>query len=162
MPKVHKHVAYHEAGHAVARVYVGAQPTAVETRADGGGTSYGTSQQWESSRKGQYAAWDLVLYSLAGPRAEARISRTAYVVIVLTSGREDYESAKPVIRWLIQHGFADGEKAAWHRAEEEVRQFMRTHWPHICRVADALMSRGRLEGPEVVQIVGQRLPVCPH
>jgi ATP-dependent Zn protease len=72
--KRQKQVAYHEAAHAVARVYVGAPCAPVEINGNAGMT-HGTGEQWRSSSAGQYAAWDHALVTLAGPFAEGRISK---------------------------------------------------------------------------------------
>jgi hypothetical protein len=58
--------AFHEAAHAVARLYVGAQATDVEIRNDGSGLTHGTGELWAAGHD-QYASWNLLLYALAGP-----------------------------------------------------------------------------------------------
>jgi hypothetical protein len=144
-----KAAAFHEAAHAVARLHVGERATGVLIGNDGSGLSLGTGQQWAAGH-GQYSAWNLVLYCLAGPYAEARVSRRARALVMLTGGGEkDYRVAQNPVRWLVTRGYADTESAAWERGERETLAFLGERWAAIARVADALLQSGRLSASEV-------------
>lgn len=147
--KQHKATAFHEAGHAVARLYVGAEPTGAII--DGPkGFSFGTNLSWESAHSGQYAIWDRLICDLAGTHAEARASKRAIAWVALNSGLEDYRSATPRISQLVANGFANSESAAWRRAEEETREYIKDCWGAIGHVATALLAKGHLSADEVV------------
>jgi hypothetical protein len=145
--------AFHEAAHAVARLYVGARATDVEIRNDGSGLSHGTGELWEAGY-GQYALWNFLLYALAGPYAEARVSHRDRVLVMFTRGAEDYRATQEPIAWLVARGYAATERAAWRHAESETLVFLRERWPAITRVAAALLKSGRLSALEVHELAG--------
>ena len=145
--------AFHEAAHAVARLYVGARATDVEIRNDGSGLSHGTGELWAAGH-GQYASWNLLLYTLAGPYAEARVSHRDRVLVMFTRGADDYRAAQESIAWLVARGYVATERAAWGRAESETLMLLRDRWPAITRVAAALLSSGRLSALEVHELAG--------
>jgi len=70
----------------------------------------------------------------------------------LLGGGGDYEQCKGIIAWLVGHGFAEDENAAWRRGEEEARNFLRLHWRSVTAVAEALTAAGQLSAGEVSAI----------
>lgn len=153
---ISKAVAYHEAGHVVARHWVGSPLTAVEAFPDGTGMSHGTGQAWESLGYGQYAVWDQILMTLAGPWAEARATKKARYLVLLFSGAHDSAHAERYIQQLMQLGYASSSRAAWERAEAEVTNFLKQCWAHIGRVAQELQVRQRLGATDLRAL----LPDC--
>jgi hypothetical protein len=147
-----KQAAFHEAGHAVARIYVGAAPTATEINVLGGGLSHGTGLIWNTPGGGQYAIWDFLIVLLAGPFAEARMRRQSKTWMLLSAGRDDYAEAQRQIMWLIKHRFTESTVTGWARAEEETRIFLRSSWPEITKVAALLLEAGRIEAAQLVEI----------
>ncbi|WP_342129938.1 hypothetical protein [Hydrogenophaga sp. OTU3427] len=143
-----RHAAFHEAGHAVARLHVGAPSTPVEIDVSGAGLSHGTGESWKCRSDGQYAQWDLLTVLLAGPVAEARVRRRSLTAILFTSGQGDFLQINDVLAGLIENGFAS-EKSGWERVESEVREIVRSEWAAIEAVALALLEKGVLTGAEV-------------
>src|SRR5690348_13013084 len=115
MRKRQKQVAYHEAGHAVARIHVGAEPTAIEIEGTEG-LCEGTGKPWVSAHHGQYSVWNHLIVLLAGVDAEARVSKRCRVDLFLGAGAYDYQVARPAIDWLVANNYADSSDAAWRRA----------------------------------------------
>lgn len=148
-----RRAAFHEAGHAVARVHVGSASTPVEVRPDGTGESHGTGEHWACRSQGQYAAWDFLLMLLAGGYSEARYTRRSANEIFFGPASGDFERAQLPINWLVERGFSEDPDAAWRRAEADTRAFLRKHWDAVERVAEALLQRGRLEAEEVAALV---------
>ena len=157
-----RRAAYHEAAHAVARIHVGASPAGCEIRADGTGDTHGTGEPWRSASEGQYAAWEMLTYKLAGGYAEARVAKASAAFIFMTASKEDMESAQEVLIWLVKRRFAVDTDAAWLRAENETRRFLRERWADIERVAIALIDQGRLEPTDVVGLVQTKLIPAPQ
>ena len=149
MMKFQKGAAYHEAGHAVARLWVGGEPMPVEVRRDGTGLSHGSGQVWRTAGEGQYALWDRVLLCLAGPWAEARAVKRSGFATLMTYGADDWREAQRYIGQIVQGRGASSERDAWVRAERETRQFVGEAWPDIERVAEALRREGRLDAEGV-------------
>lgn len=145
-----KAVAYHEAGHAVARIHVGAGATAVEIRPDGSGFCHGTGQPMLIvDGASQEAAYNVILIFAAGPHAEARASRKSAAVTMLTSGSDDWKQIEPQIDWLIARRFAQDSGRAQSRMRQHLRQFFKQRWPAIERVAAALLQKRFLSADEV-------------
>lgn len=137
---VKAHAAYHEAGHAVARIYVGSAATDVEIYSDGTGISHGTG---ESALSPVY----LVVY-LAGPFAEARVARLPRIAVLFSGGGKDDWAA------LRQHPLYTGVFA--RIAEKETNRFLRRAWSDIDRVARALIDVDKLPASEVARLVGEK------
>ena len=147
-----KVVAFHEAGHAVARAAVGWPLTKTEIHGRSG-RSHAPDAAWSPRAGGQYAVWDAILIALAGPFAESRVSKRAQPYILLTSGSMDWQHAKHWISLLVSHRYAECSNAAWMRAEQETREFLRNHWAKIERVAAALLAQGVLEPAELAALL---------
>jgi hypothetical protein len=107
---------------------------------------------WKSNGPGQHAAWEYLLVVLAGGYCEARLAKKSAAIVFLMTARDDYEAAQAPLQWLVEHGYAVDEKAAWQRAEAEVRDFLKVKWPQIERVANELLLRLRLSAEEVVAL----------
>lgn len=145
--------AYHEAGHAVARLEVGAVPTDTWIAEDGRGMSLGTGASWVSASSGARAAWDLLLVLLAGPRAESMYRRCSRALVMQSSGAQDFAEAKPIVARLVARGWAEDERAAWRRVDLETGEFLRHRWPAVSALAAALAWAGRVPARDLVRLV---------
>lgn len=95
-----KAAACHEAGHAVARVYVGVRATDTRVFENGSGYSDGTLESWRSTNPGVGAIWDLLLVSMAGIHAEARATMRSLVRLQYSHGLKNYALATCLVMWL--------------------------------------------------------------
>jgi hypothetical protein len=145
--------AFHEAGHAVARLHVGAAPTDTWIAQDGRGMSEGTGALWTSASSGHHAAWDLLLVLLAGPRAEAMHSRRSRALVMRSSGAQDFAEARPIVIDLVERGYAEDERAAWRRADRDTGDFLRDRWTAVTALAAALAWAGRVPADDLVRLV---------
>src|SRR5687767_4636989 len=135
-------VAYHEAGHAVARVAVGEPATLTELRPNGGGASH--------NLPGDMEAWHVIFIALAGPAAQMHAEvlasglSPADVIAgdVPPGGHADYEKAVAAARTVGNETDAAHIFAEIHGF---VREFVSEYWPQIEKVARALMEVGRVE-----------------
>ena len=134
--------AYHEAGHAVARVYVGALATDTRVFHDGSGYSDGTLESWQSTNPGIGALWDLVLVSMAGVHAEARATKRCLDTLQCSHGLKDYAVATCLVMWLARRYGKRPAKSIWSQANKERRVFLRNCWPTIDAVAIRLRTSG--------------------
>ncbi|WP_448172290.1 hypothetical protein [Rhizobacter fulvus] len=145
--------AIHEAAHAVARVYVGAEIGSATVTTDGGGFVRGTGEPWKCRWSGQHAGWAYLLVLFAGGYAEARVSKRAAATVFLTNAKDDAQEAQQSLEMLVAQAFASDQNAAWLRAEADTREFLKGHWPAIERVADALQADGHVSASELVNLV---------
>jgi hypothetical protein len=141
--------AFHEAAHAVARLFIGAPLTSVEINDRGGGFAHGKLGRRWIARRWPLRGWDLVLCAMAGPCAEARVSHRSVVQVVLRAGLDDLEQTKLPVMWLVAHGYARDPDTAWTAGCRRTRWFLSQRWAAIERVAEALLRRGRLSGRQV-------------
>jgi len=145
--------AYHEAGHAVARLHVGAIATTVEIGTMGGGSTHGTPNRWPSRAPRRMWTWLLVLF--AGSYAQAFATRRSVHRVLITSGRLDLREAKPAIDWLVKRGHASSSLEALARVHIDACWFIALRWPAIERVAGELLRTGRLTGRRVKVLARQ-------
>jgi hypothetical protein len=148
--RIPKGVAYHEAGHAVAALVVCMEVNYVEARPDGSGvTGFGDAfcddqRLWHRR---------LLIVTLAGPYAQARVSRISYGTAMLKADiTGDEYKAQESADWLASHGFAGDDTAARRSAAVYTKFIVRSRWPAITRVAEALRLNGQLEADEVVRL----------
>jgi hypothetical protein len=134
--------AYHEAGHAVARVYVGALATDSRVFHDGSGYSDGALESWQSTNPGIGTIWDLVLVSMAGVHAEARATKRCLDTLQYSHGLKDYAVATCLVMWLARRYGKRSVKAIWTQANKERRVFLRNCWPTIHTMAIRLRKSG--------------------
>ena len=134
--------AYHEAGHAIARVYVGALATDSKVFHDGSGYSDGTLESWQSTNPGIGAIWDLVLVSMAGLHAEARATKRSMETLQYSHGLKDYAVATCLVMWLARRYGKRTGKTIWAQANKERRVFLRNCWPTIDTMAIRLRKSG--------------------
>jgi hypothetical protein len=139
--------AFHEAGHAAVRLAIGKPAMAVEIRAGGTGLTHGSGETLGLSTQGE--VWDEVAYCLAGPFAEARVSKRSRIWVMLRRGLEDNVRAKLAIAWLVKHRYATNEHMAWERAYQTTDHYLLEHWALIDRIANALLKGGRVEAQEL-------------
>lgn len=144
--------AFHEAGHAVARIYVGAEPTDTEIDITGAGISHGTETLWTTPGQGQYALWDLLIVLLAGSFAEARFSNEDPLNVLPRSGKRDLREANRLLKQLAGNRFAVSIQAGRSRAHEETNIFLSYSWPDIEKVAAVLLKRGQISAKRLVKI----------
>ena len=142
-------VAYHEAGHAIARVYVGALATDSRVFHDGSGYSDGTLESWQSTNLGIGAIWDLVLVSMAGLHAEARATKRSFDTLQYSHGLKDYVVATCLVIWLSRRYGKRAENTIWAQANKERRVFLRNCWPTIDTMAIRLRKSGFLSRREL-------------
>jgi hypothetical protein len=143
--------AYHEAGHAIARVYVGALATDSRVFHDGSGYSDGSLEWWQSTNPGIGAMWDLVLVSMAGLHAEARATKRSFDTLQYSHGLKDTMQSPRVwlCGWLA--GTGNGRKKPFGRKRtRSAESFLRNCWPTIDIMAIRLrksgfVSRGELQ-----------------
>lgn len=90
-----------------------------------------------------------LLHCYAGPVAEARHSRTALVVVLLTSaGTGDSQQADELLALLP----ADERKAVSTRALARAQQLVSRYWHAISALADLLQEKGDVDGDEIVSL----------
>jgi len=135
--------AFHEAGHAVARLHVGASATAV--RIVPYGFTHG-SRRWPGRGERRILNWCLVLF--AGSYAQAFASRRSLERTVLHSGKLDLQEA-PAIAWLVRRGYARTRMEALMRVHLETLMFLALRWDAIERVSAGLIKDGRLTARQV-------------
>lgn len=140
--------AFHEAGHAVARIHVGFSATLTEVYADGSGMSH--AQDGGICNGGsQYPVWNMLVVLLAGPWAEARYRKKGSLWVLSTTGKVDWRDAVRLMDWLTEHGFAADRNEAFERAEAETREMLKSRWNAIGRVAAALLQHRKLTADQV-------------
>lgn len=142
--------AYHEAGHAVARIFVGASATTVEIGAAGGGFTHGILNRWPGRGADQMWTWLLVLF--AGSYAEALASGRTVDNVLVDSGRLDLKEAAPAIRWLVKHGHTKDRMDTLIKLNFITSCFLALRWGAIERVASELMRSGRLSGRQLKRL----------
>ena len=135
-------VAYHEAGHAVARVYLGARVTDTKVFKDGTGFSDGAVAEWRSANAGAGQSWDLLLMLMAGVHAEARATKRSLKVLRLSKGLQDFAIATVLVDMMARHSKKLSAKAIWRQADRERAYFLRHCWHTIERVGAQLMRTG--------------------
>jgi ATP-dependent Zn protease len=156
--------AYHEAGHAVAALMLGLPLEEVSITMDGehglvGGTHcrprlahLDPDTHWgrvSPEDAGQLRA--AIMVSCAGPLAEARCTGR----FTWRCGEGDRETAMEYARYMRHDPAAfQAYLDAIFRQTAELINATRT-WPLVEAVAQALLERGRLDGPEARQIVAQ-------
>jgi hypothetical protein len=143
-------VAFHEAGHAVARIALGEPATLTELRSNGGGASLMVAGLMDVRK--------YIFIALAGPYAQSRAANQSIAEVVAGGGVQgDFEKA---------HGAA--MRASRDEAEakelfvalrDAVEEFVGEYWPQITNVAHALMETGRVEPDKLLGIVGPFEPV---
>lgn len=131
--------AYHEAGHAVARIYVGARATDTRVFENGSGYSDGTLESWNSTNAGFGTLWDFLLVCMAGAHAEARVTKRSLKKLRFSHGLKDYAMASCLVVMLARRG-RRREKAIWRQADRERRHFLRYCWPTIDAMASPRSS----------------------
>jgi len=153
--------AFHEAGHAVATVFVGAAATDTHVFRDGSGIQLSSWHAWHTGTSGQAAIWELLLVFMAGPHAEARASKRGLGRVRMSTGVKDYASADVLIEIMVERGYATSKRAGWRRADAERAAFLRRHWPIIEMVAVRLAERGIVRAAELTRIYQARGRVAP-
>jgi hypothetical protein len=168
-----RHIALHEAGHAVAAVVLGLSLRKVELkrRVIPQGISVGFTDSpvevMDVAGKGEEAAMPRMIQIMAGPVAEMRenedvvatgafqhdmdfLRRVAAVATLEATQRADGRMEIPPDVLQRNKSRLDQTCAsALHRADELVAH----HWQAILAVRDALLGKGELSGHEVAAIV---------
>lgn len=159
--RILRSTAFHEAGHAVAKLYAGYSPPLVSIDADGKtGFCAPSPAVYAKVRAGQYLVWDVLVILLAGVTAESKISRRSFHSYFEDDfndgGRNDFEDMQKPLSWLVSNGYSDSRADAMNRAREETNAFVRQQWACIERVAVELISSGRIEPENLLSISGYR------
>jgi hypothetical protein len=106
--------------------------------------------------------WNELIVLLAGPLAEYRVQRKSSVgslrfyKFCMAGGYDphgDASQAKKLFDWLVEHRFSPSIDAAWDRAEGQTKDLFRTQWKAIHTVAQLLIEKRRLDGPELLGAV---------
>lgn len=147
--------AFHEAGHVVACLYVGAGSRTVWINETGGGYTHGTRHAWPWKKDQRMWTWLLVLF--AGSYAQALACGRRVDRVMLTSGKLDLREAKPAVDWLVKRGYVETSLEALAAAHLATCIFLTVRWPAIERVAHALLESGRLTGRQVRSLAESRL-----
>jgi ATP-dependent Zn protease len=143
-------IAYHEAGHAVVAHRLGVEVEHVTIVPDH--TSRGhfvhadlfCARGLGSDRANLERA--IAIY-LAGPLAQARLLRR---LDRRRGGRQDYDCASGLARYLAG---AAGEREFLRYQERRTHALVEHYWNEIELVAQALIKRDQLSGPEVKDII---------
>jgi hypothetical protein len=133
-------VAYHESGHAVARLVHGAPFLSVEIGEDGEGAV-------DVGRHREYDRLRAAVRCLAGPLAEARFTGQRLAEVFEEGGRLDLAMARDAL---------GGTGVDMEDAIEATVALMHEHWPAVRRLADVLAERGALSYGEAQEIWGGR------
>ena len=141
--------AYHEAGHAVARIYVGAPATDTVVFENGTGYSDGHRGAWRSTNPGIGGMWDFILVSMAGAYSEARATKRSIEKIRLSHGLKDYATAACLVIILAKRSGGVTERAIWRQIEKERTQFLRYCWKTIEVIAVRLSRTGFVSRKEL-------------
>jgi hypothetical protein len=142
-------VAYHEAGHAIAQIYVGAPATLTRIFMNGTGYSDSNLDSWESSNSGIGTVWDLLLVYMAGAHAEATATKRSLESVRLSAGLKDYVSASVLIIILSHKAAGLTEEAIWRQADKERLFFLHRCWPTIAKMAVRLQTTGSVSSAEL-------------
>ena len=93
-----------------------------------------------------------MLTALAGPAAEAEYRSLSSLVVILGSGKDDWERAVSVAADVVPNGdHGQYVEAIYARAVQLLRDPVR--WSAVVAVADALVEVGELEAQEVLSIM---------
>lgn len=144
--------AFHESGHAVANIALGIRFCSVKIRSDGGGEVVGTGEMQSLSHQ---EVENKIVATLAGPYAEARLSRRSCVAIMLSSGEEDYRKVTEMLEWLVYRmRYIPDMREAERRFSEYTTEWLRDRWPSVERVANALIQHRELTPSAVAALAG--------
>lgn len=91
-----------------------------------------------------------VMTSLAGPIAEARFLKCSLVEVYLVGGGEDYDMVK---RCLADFEREVNVSEAFGKLEQRSRTIVRHRWSAVLALADELLVRRSLTGPEAVAVI---------
>jgi hypothetical protein len=143
--------AYHEAGHVVACIYVGAGARAVWINQTGGGYTHPTRGRWPG--RGHRRMWTWLLVLFAGSYAQALACGRKVDRVLFTSGKLDLKEAEPAIAWLVSRGHVRTSHEVLRATHLATCMFMAERWTAIEQVAKALQRSGRLTGHQVRSLV---------
>jgi ATP-dependent Zn protease len=154
MPEVS---AYHEAGHALMAVYLGARVKSVtiEPDWDDGPERYGDAQvEWRSGELTDRELCEkLILVALAGPVAEMIHSGEPYHPGFVAEWLADWKTAWEAVARLIpterkRLAYLEQTTLKLHRLLQQVE-----HWAALAAIVDNLLAHETLEGEDVEDIV---------
>jgi ATP-dependent Zn protease len=142
--------AYHEAGHAVVAYHLGVEVryvTIVPDHFSAGHFVYGDLFSARGLGSDRANVERAIKICLAGPLAQARLRRR---LDRRRGGRQDYDCASGLARYLAG---AAGEREFLRYQERRTHALIEHYWNEIELVAQALIERDQLSGPEVKDII---------
>lgn len=93
---------------------------------------------------------DVLAYMLAGPVAEARVSKVSFVLVVLSGGgKRDYAEAR---QCAAEHPYRTESEALSH-GERQAREICTDYWHAIAEAAHELQRSGTLSAARLKAIV---------
>lgn len=154
--------AYHEAGHALLAVYVGARVNSVtiDPDRDDGPQRYADAQvEWPTGElTGRELHERIILVALAGPVAEMIYTGNPYHPGLVAEWAVDWQLALKSAGQL----FPTEQKQMAYLEQATVQLYRLLdrddYWAALAAVADELLAHETLEGDDVEDIVGQWLP----
>ncbi len=148
--------AYHESGHVVMALLLGARVThaTLEPDRDDGPERYGDVRVlWRRASESQRSlAEKLVFTALAGPVAEMIYTGEPYHPGFVSEWANDWEQAFSAASFLPD----ERKRLMW--LEEQIRRiyemFNERYWPAIAALADSLSAHETLEEEQIVEALG--------
>lgn len=148
-----RHAAYHEAGHAIARLSAVGDAPSIAIFDDGSGRCDGECVM--------ISDLTYIAYTLAGPVAEARIRKQSPQWSYERGGCEDYDLAADRAA-LMASSYGMDEREMFYEGERYARFIIGHFWLDVARLAFAVLDRGRLSNAEVSEIAGSAITRQPY
>jgi len=140
--------AYHEAGHSVVGVLLGAKVRYATLESEQVGHLGEVEMHWPT-RFAATQSTDPLRAILAGPVAEALYRNLAWQVVARGPGSQDLLQALAI---TAEYGWSNVKTLAWLQAEgERLREFLDRAevWAAVSAVADLLLAHDTLEHEEI-------------
>ncbi|MBA3462108.1 MAG: hypothetical protein H0T46_19265 [Deltaproteobacteria bacterium] len=150
--KHHRRGAYHEAGHAAARWAQLGDYCSIELEADGTGFAQGPdSGDIEKFDRARIEAE--IRFTIAGPVAEATSAGIPVQFVWYGgAGQADVVKLTDLLDRACAQGWLIDREQEAQRYGAETEELLRQHWPFVVRLAEALLSSGRVSADEMRQL----------